>query len=152
MKNKTNGIIIFGPNGSGKTTLGRELAKALHYKHMDIEDYYFEKTGDFGDEIQNLYTLGVHIVTPQGLCLERIRKREIEQFGSRVLIGGDMYDSQLAFHKFVRNRSYEHMEQWAKTLICPIVWVDGTKPISHSLHKLCDDIKSITEDQINKKT
>lgn len=36
-----SGIIICGGNGSGKTTLGRELAKALFYKHMDIEDYYF---------------------------------------------------------------------------------------------------------------
>lgn len=35
------GIIICGGNGSGKTTLGRGLAKALNYKHMDIEDYYF---------------------------------------------------------------------------------------------------------------
>ena len=35
------GIIICGGNGSGKTTLGRELAAAIGYKHMDIEDYYF---------------------------------------------------------------------------------------------------------------
>ena len=39
-----HGIIIFGANGSGKTTLGRELARILNYKHMDIEDYHFEKT------------------------------------------------------------------------------------------------------------
>lgn len=35
------GILIFGANGSGKTTLGRELARRLNYKHMDVEDYYF---------------------------------------------------------------------------------------------------------------
>ena len=35
------GIIVFGANGSGKTTLGRELARILNYKRMDIEDYYF---------------------------------------------------------------------------------------------------------------
>ncbi|MBP3361929.1 MAG: AAA family ATPase [Clostridia bacterium] len=35
------GIIVFGGNGSGKTTLGRELAQVLKYKHIDIEDYYF---------------------------------------------------------------------------------------------------------------
>ena len=39
-----HGIIVFGANGSGKTTLGRELARVLNYKHMDIEDYYFEKS------------------------------------------------------------------------------------------------------------
>ena len=36
-----HGIIVFGANGSGKTTLGRELARVLNYKHMDIEDYAF---------------------------------------------------------------------------------------------------------------
>ncbi len=39
-----HGIIIFGANGSGKTTLGKELAKKLNYKHMDIEDYHFIKS------------------------------------------------------------------------------------------------------------
>lgn len=38
------GIIICGANGSGKTTLGRELARILNCKYMDIEDYYFEKS------------------------------------------------------------------------------------------------------------
>ncbi len=39
-----HGIIVFGANGSGKTTLGRELARILNYKHMDIEDYHFVKS------------------------------------------------------------------------------------------------------------
>ena len=38
------GVIIFGANGSGKTTLGREVARILNYKHMDIEDYFFKKS------------------------------------------------------------------------------------------------------------
>ena len=39
-----HGIIVFGANGSGKTTLGRELARILNFKHMDHEDYHFEKS------------------------------------------------------------------------------------------------------------
>ncbi|WMJ86113.1 AAA family ATPase [Anaerocolumna sp. MB42-C2] len=39
-----NRIAIVGGNGSGKTTMGAALSKALDYKHMDIEDYYFEDT------------------------------------------------------------------------------------------------------------
>ena len=38
---KTQGIIVCGMNGSGKTTLGRELARILNFKHLDIEDYHF---------------------------------------------------------------------------------------------------------------
>jgi len=35
------GIIVFGANGCGKTALGRELARVLGFKHMDVEDYCF---------------------------------------------------------------------------------------------------------------
>lgn len=38
-----NKIIICGLNGAGKTTLGKNLAKALDYKFLDIENYYFPK-------------------------------------------------------------------------------------------------------------
>ena len=39
-----SGILICGFNGSGKSTVGKELAKTLNYKFMDIEDYYHPKT------------------------------------------------------------------------------------------------------------
>lgn len=38
------GIIVFGANGSGKTTVGRELARILHYRALDIEDYAFARS------------------------------------------------------------------------------------------------------------
>jgi shikimate kinase len=40
----TGGIIIFGANGSGKSTFGRELARILDCKYMDIEAYHFEES------------------------------------------------------------------------------------------------------------
>ncbi|MDR1688768.1 MAG: AAA family ATPase [Clostridiales bacterium] len=42
--NKPQGILIFGANGSGKTTLARELASILNFRHIDHEDYAFEKS------------------------------------------------------------------------------------------------------------
>jgi len=41
---KPYGIIIFGENRSGKTTLGCELAHILNFKHIDHENYAFEKS------------------------------------------------------------------------------------------------------------
>lgn len=38
-----NKVIICGLNGVGKSTLGKNLAKALDYKFLDIENYYFPK-------------------------------------------------------------------------------------------------------------
>lgn len=40
------GIIVCGCNGSGKSTLGKELATALQYNFIDIEDCYFPKDNE----------------------------------------------------------------------------------------------------------
>ncbi len=157
---KPHGIIVFGANGSGKTTLGRELARILNYRHMDIEDYHFEKseipytversredclnlmladiekyrsfvltavTGDFGSAIPQLYELAVLISAPIDLRLKRVEHRVYEQYGERVLIGGDMYEQSQKFINFVASRSLTSIEQWAQTLKCPLIHIDGTK-------------------------
>lgn len=155
---KTHGIIIFGANGSGKTTLGRELAGLLGFRHMDIEDYYFEKseipytvkrsrkdclelmlfdiekygsfvitavTGDFGDEIQRLYKLAVGITAPHEVRMSRIKQRSREKYGDRVCKGGDMYEQEQQFFDFAAARSLSGIGEWAETLTCPVMYVDG---------------------------
>lgn len=37
-------ILIFGASGSGTTTLGKELELKSGYSHLDVDDYYWEKT------------------------------------------------------------------------------------------------------------
>jgi len=156
---KPQGIIVFGANGSGKTTLGRELARILNYKRMDIEDYYFRPSeipytnarsrdecielmladikkygsfvisaadGDFGDKIMSMYTLAVYITAPLEVRMKRIEQREYDKFGDRVREGGDMYEQQLKFRDFVASRSLAFIDQWAETLTCPVIRIDGT--------------------------
>ena len=156
---KLRGIIVFGANGSGKTTLGRELARILNFKHMDIEEYYFEKSeipytivrsredclslmladierhrsfvlssvdGDFGDTIPQFYELAVYMSAPHELRMERIKKRAYDQYGKRVLKGGDMYEQEQKFFDFVTSRPLSKIEHWTKTLACPVIPIDGT--------------------------
>ena len=153
------GIIVFGANGSGKTTLGRELARILNFKHMDIEDYCFEKSeipytklrsreeflelmlvdikkyhsfvmstviGDLGDVIPKFYQLAVYLSAPFELRMERVKRRSYEQYGERVLQGGDMYEQELKFFDFVASRPLSKIDRWAETLTCPVIRVDGT--------------------------
>jgi len=158
-KSEPQGIIVFGANGSGKTTLGRELARILKFKHMDIEDYCFEKSeipytklrsreeflelmlvdikkyhsfvistviGDLGDEIPDFYQLAVYLSAPFELRMERVKRRSYEQYGERVLQGGDMYEQELKFFDFVASRPLSTIDCWAETLTCPVIRVDGT--------------------------
>ena len=83
-------------------------------------------TGDFGDIIPQYYKLAVYISAPLKLRLERIKQRVYDKFGDRVQKGGDMYENQLKFYDFVASRPLSRIEQWAKTLTCPILHLDGT--------------------------
>jgi len=80
---------VFGLNGSGKTTLGRELARILGYKHMDIEDYYFEQS-----EIPYV------VARPREECL-RLMLADIETHRSFVLtaVTGDFGDIVPRFYE-----------------------------------------------------
>lgn len=99
--NKPHGIIVFGANGSGKTTLGRELARILDFKHMDIEDYHFEKS-------KTPYT----VERTSEDCLN-LMLADIMKYRSFVLtaVTGDL----------------SKIEKWAETLTCPVSHVDGTE-------------------------
>ena len=60
------GIAICGTNGCGKTTLGRTLSKELGFRHMDIEEYYFDNgvrpysDSRPRDEVVNLIQRDIH--------------------------------------------------------------------------------------------
>lgn len=172
-----SGIIICGGNGSGKTTLGRELAKVLFYKHMDIEDYYFPDSpipysksrtreevcelmredikkyknfiisavnGDFGEEINSKYKLAVFLDVPLDIRLKRVKQRAYDKFGDRVLEGGDMYEQEQRFFKAVEKnyeKKTEQTKKWLKTLSCPVIYLDGTKPIEENIRILCENRK-----------
>jgi uridine kinase len=170
------GIIVFGANGSGKSTLGRELARVLNYKYMDIEDYHFIKSeipytversredclnlmltdirkygsfvisaviGDFGEEITSMYDFAVFISAPLETRIERIKQRACKQHRERICEGGDMYEQHLKFIDFVASRSLSRIEQWAETLVCPVIYVDGTQSISENTEWIVEQYSPI---------
>jgi len=112
-------------------TDARSDEECLHLMLIDIQKYgsfvISACTGGFGDTIPQFYELAIYLSAPLDLRMERIKRREYEKFGDRVREGGDMYVQQLKFHDFVASRSLARIEQWAETLLCPVVRVDGTK-------------------------
>ncbi len=170
------GIIVFGANGSGKSTLGRELARVLNYKYMDIEDYHFIKSeipytversredclnlmltdirkygsfvisaviGDFGEEITSMYDFAVFMSAPLETRIERIKQRACKQHRERICEGGDMYEQHLKFIDFVASRSLSRIKQWAETLVCPVIYVDGTQSISENTEWIVEQYSPI---------
>lgn len=130
----------------------RSKEECINLMLADIEKY---KTfvisavmGDFGVAVSQFYKLAVLISVPKEIRMERIKKREIERFGDRVLEGGDMYAQRQRFHDFVASRPLEGIEKWAETLMCPMLRIDGTKDyrktatdIAAHYHKQMEKVK-----------
>ncbi|MDD4036084.1 MAG: AAA family ATPase [Bacilli bacterium] len=101
--------------------------------------------GDYGDEVIFHYTFAVIIDVPEKIRLERVKKRSFEKFGDRILQGGDLYEKENQFFDMVASKSNNFVEIWVNTLNCPVVRVDGTKPISYNVKLI---IKELSNKQI----
>jgi hypothetical protein len=78
--------------------------------------------------------------------LTRLRAREQETFGERILPGGDMHDQYKSFLQWAADydqgspveRSRHMHEEWLTHLECPVLRVDGARPLA----ELCREVSS----------
>lgn len=124
-------IILCGGNGSGKSTLGKALADAMGIKFMDNEDYNFPKR-----ESDYKYD---HALTREEFM--PILQNDMEQekdwiFASVKGNYGELYEREQKFFDMVKNRTNEVVEKWVSNLSCPVIRVDGTKPVKENVELL----------------
>lgn len=86
---------------------------------------------DFGKEINAMYDYVIYLQAPLKIRLARLKQRSVNKFGSRVLKGGDMYVQEQEFYNFAASRTMDKTDAWLQSIKCPIICVDGTKPIVH---------------------
>lgn len=102
---------------------------------------------DWSEPFEPYFELAVNVETPTGVRLERLEKREYERFGDRILEGGNMYEAHRDFIDWaatydtagLEKRSKMSHEQWANTLTCAVIKVDGTKPV----REIVDEIQRL---------
>lgn len=92
--------------------------------------------GDYGKEILPLYRYAVLMEVPKEIRLRRVRDRSFQKFGGRMKPGGDLYESEEAFFQTVAARPEDYAESWVRTLPCPVVVVDGTRPVEENVERL----------------
>lgn len=95
-------------------------------------------TMNWSDEILSQIKIAFWVQTPVEERVRRIKEREEKRFGKRVLSGGDMYEQQADFRKFVENRDATSVEETAKKLPCPIVILDGTIAVEENVKKIME--------------
>lgn len=131
----------------------RNLSTRIKLMREDIERYdnvvISGSLVDWGDELIPLFTLAIRVETDTNIRLERLKTREREKFGSRIDIGGDMYDNHVEFINWAASydnggidmRSKVKHDNWQKQLLCPLILVDGSMPIMKNFELVKREMK-----------
>ena len=117
-------------NPKSRTDVERLLMDEVS-KHPDF--VFSAVKGDYGKDIIPMYNYVVVIEVPREIRLQRVRNRSFQKFGNRMLMGGDLYDQEEKFFQMVASRRDEYVDNWLQTVKCPIIRVDGTKPIEENV-------------------
>ena len=107
-------------------------------KHPDF--VFAAVKGDYEKDIISMYDYVIMLEVPKSVRSKRVRNRSYKKFGSRMLPGGDLYNQEEAFFQMVESRQGSYVENWLRTVKCPIIRVDGTKPIEENVEYIINSI------------
>lgn len=95
--------------------------------------------GDY-EILSSCLQYAVLIGVPRDLRLQRIKDRSFGRFGRRMLPGGDLHDREEHFFALAAARAENSVEEWARSLSCPIIRVDGTRPVEENINFIIKEI------------
>ena len=98
--------------------------------------------GDYGEVIYSFIQYAILIDVPKDIRLQRVKMRSFQKFGNRMLSGGDLYEQEKNFFHFVESRDENIVEEWVKSLKCPVIRIDGTKPIDENAKFIIERIQN----------
>ena len=118
-----------------------EVEQLLMKEVKNHPDFVFAAVkGDYEKDIISMYDYVIMIDVPKSVRSKRVRNRSYKKFGSRMLLGGDLYNQEEAFFQMVESRQSSYVENWLQTVKCPIIRVDGTKPIDENVEYIINSI------------
>lgn len=119
-----------------------EVEELLLREIQTHENFVFASVkGDYGEVVSSHFRYAVLIEVPKEIRMQRVRERSFQKFGNRMLPGGDLYETEEAFFAYVGSRAENTVEEWLKALHCPVLRVDGTKPIEENVRCIAMEIQ-----------
>lgn len=75
--------------------------------------------------------------------IQRVKDRSFQKFGERMLSGGDLFEKERKFFDIVEARPENYAEEWVQSLDCPVIRVDGTRPVEQNVDSIIESINQI---------
>lgn len=121
-----------------------EVEELLLEEVKEHENFVFAAVrGDYGEEILPLYRYVVLMDVPKDIRMQRVRDRSFQKFGDRMLPGGDLYEQEEAFISAAGSRTGKYVEEWADARKCPVIRVDGTRPVEENVRFIIEQITNL---------
>ncbi|NWD24787.1 AAA family ATPase [Pseudomonas yamanorum] len=107
----------------------------------------------WGAEVIQNADLVVFIDTPTALRIERLKSRESQRFGARILPGGDMHENHRKFLIWAESyeagnragRSRPRHERWLRQLTTPAIRLNGEIAVAEMLMKVVATISELSQ-------
>lgn len=99
---------------------------------------------DWGNELIPLFTLVIRLVTDTEIRIDRLKIREKQKFGDRIMPDGDMYANHMEFIEWARKydtgsvnmRSKAKHDEWQKLLLCKQIVLNGADVLEENFRKV----------------
>lgn len=135
---KTNPNYIYASPHTREDVAERLLDEIRTYENFILASV----KGDYGEELYSFFQYAILLDVPRDIRLQRVRERSFQKFGSRMLLGGDLFEQEEKFFRFVESRNENTVEEWVKSLKCPVMRIDGTKPIDENTNLIMELIQN----------
>lgn len=114
-----------------------EVERLLLEETADHPDFVFTSVkGDYSEAVRARFQYAVWVDAPRELRLRRVRERSYQKFGDRMLPGGELYEQEEAFFRFVSGRAEDTVEKWLRFFSGPVLRVDGREPVEKSVERI----------------
>lgn len=105
----------------------------------------------WSDPFEPLFDAVIFLEASNEIREKRLKERELEKFGSRILLNGDMHDEHEFFIKWagqyedgsLGGRSRKRHEAWLRKIKCPIIRATNESTFDNLVQKTLFEIKKI---------
>lgn len=123
-----------------------ERVRLMREMFLDRSDWVLSGALEsWGGPVEPYFDLVVFVRTPTSVRVARLRDREARHFGAdAVLPGGWRHEECEAFVNWASaydtgqasGRSLSRHTEWLATLACPVLRLDGTRPVGDLVHEV----------------
>lgn len=92
--------------------------------------------GNYGDKLIASLDHIVLVEVPKQIRSRRVRDRSYQKFGDRILPGGDLHDKEEKWFSLTDSRPDAYVTDWLETVDCPVIRIDGTRPVEENVDYL----------------